>query len=97
MTSKTLTINFSLLDEANEIEIDDLIEEINQAFSSDEIIIPWVKKIKKIFVIKQSWIFKHLYYKKLGEYVSAFLFKAKFSLALFFSPYSTLLARNYLV
>lgn len=52
MTSKTLTINFSLLDEANEIEIDDLIEQINQAFSDEEIIIPWVEKIKKIFVIK---------------------------------------------
>ena len=52
MTSKTLKIKFSLLDEANEIQIDDLIKEIKQAFSDDDIIIPWVEKIKKISIIK---------------------------------------------
>ena len=51
MTSKTLTIKFSLLNEANKMEINDLIEEINQAFTDDEIIIPWVEKIKKISII----------------------------------------------
>lgn len=51
LTSKILTIKFSLLDEANEIKIDDLIKEINQAFSDDELIIPWVEKIKKILII----------------------------------------------
>ena len=35
LTSKILTIKFSLLDEAKEIKIDDLIKEINQAFSDD--------------------------------------------------------------
>lgn len=51
MTSKILTIKFSLLDKANEVNVDDLIEEINQAFTNDEIIIPWVEKVKKISII----------------------------------------------
>lgn len=45
---KKVIIEFSLVKESNKKRKDEILEEISEVFTNEEIIIPWCNNIKKI-------------------------------------------------
>jgi hypothetical protein len=47
---KTLTIKFSLVKESKKRTSDEIIQEISNAFSNEELVIPWCEKVETISI-----------------------------------------------
>jgi len=45
---RTVTIKFSLVKESKKRTSDEILKEISEAFSTEELVIPWCNKVEKI-------------------------------------------------
>ena len=46
--SRTLTIKFSLVRESKKRTSDEILKEISEAFSKEDLVIPWCDKVEEI-------------------------------------------------
>ena len=74
MMSRTLTIKFSLVRESKKRTSAEILKEISEAFSKDDLVIPWCDKVEEISLTETRskpgslklffWLFRELFLKK---------------------------------